>query len=230
MDQKIITGLIVAGSAIAGSVITAIAKGYTSRQKINELRFEYENRLNEGYLDKAREYSTGVYVPLSIALAKLGFTYQNFRASTEDNKVNLLSVFENEVNSFLSSVSDLATMGANAFLTTILDESLQGFCSFLTSSQTAVKPHLKVVVRFGFSNLWTDSKFENTTLVSGKLARFLRSNPIEISLGLINLSYKGNDIVAAPFDSEEFQVRFIRDSHLINILIKEVTLGSKARK
>lgn len=151
MDPKIITGLIAAGSALAGAVITAIAKGYTSRQKLIELRFEYENRLKAGYLEKAREYTTGVYVPLSISLAKLGFSYQNFRASTGDNQAELLSVFLSEVDSFLSSISDLATQGANAFLTTDLDETLQGFCSFLTSSRIAKEPQLKIVVRFGLS-------------------------------------------------------------------------------
>ena len=103
MDPKTITGLIAAGSALAGAVITAIAKGYTSRQKLNELRFEYENRLKAGYLEKAREYTTGVYVPLSISLAKLGFSYQNFRASTGDNQAELLSTPRRKsVHSFLA--------------------------------------------------------------------------------------------------------------------------------
>ena len=146
MDQKLITGLIAAGAAIAGAVITAIAKGYTSRQKLNELRFEYENRLRDGYLAKAQEYTSSLYVPLSIALAKLGSAYQNFHASTRDNKAEFLDIFEHEVDSFLLSVSELATQGANAFLTTDLDEILQSFCSFLSASRTAEKPQLRVVI------------------------------------------------------------------------------------
>jgi hypothetical protein len=229
MEPKITTGLIAAGSAIAGAVITGVAKGYTSRQKLNELRFQYENRLKDGYLEKARKYTTGVYIPLSIALAKLAFAYQNFRASTTENKTELLGVFLNEVDSFLSAVSKLANQGANAFFTTDLDESLQGFCSFLSSSLTSKEPQLKVVVRFGLASIWGNTKFDKATLVCGKSTQFFRSNPIEMRIGTFRLSYKGNDIVAAPPDTEEFQDRFIRDTHFINILIKEVTLGAKAR-
>ena len=63
----------------------------------------------------------------------------------------ITSVFLSAIDSFLSSISDLATQGANAFLTTDLDETLQGFCSFLTSSRIAKEPQLKIVVRFGLS-------------------------------------------------------------------------------
>jgi hypothetical protein len=230
IDQKVITGLFAAVSAITGAVITAIAKGYTSRQKLNELRFEYENRLQDGYLEKAREYTKGIYVPLSISLTKLDFAYRNFRASTTDTKTELLGLFMKEVDAFVLSVSKLSEQGANAFLTTDLDTSLQGFCSFLASSKTAKDVQLKVVLRFGLSSWWGRSNFEKETVVSGRLARFLRSVPLEFSMGYAGFSYKGNDTVAAPPDTEEFQNRFVRDSHLINILIKEVTLGAKARK
>jgi len=230
IDPKVITGLIAAASAIAGAAIAAVAKGYTSRQKLNELRFEYENRLRDGYLEKAREYTKAIYVPLSISLSKLGFAYQNFRASSADTKPELLDVFIKEVDAFILSISNLSEQGANAFLTTDLDESLQGFCSFLTSSKSAKDVQLKVVIRFGLSSLWGRSNFEKAAVVSGKSARFLRSIPIEMSIGSIRFSYKGNDTVAAPPGTEEFQDRFVRDSHLINILIKEVTLGAKARK
>ncbi len=37
-------------------------------------------------------------------------------------------------------------------------------------------------------------------------------------------------LTSAPIDSPEFEERFIWDTHLINILIKEVTLGAVARK
>lgn len=129
MDPKIITGIIAAISAIIGAVIAAVAKGYSSRQKIQELKYQYETKLRDGYLERARDFTADVYVPLSIALAKLGFAFQNFR-SKKKGENDIHGTFKDEINEFLSVTQELASRGANAFLTTDLDESLQGFCSF----------------------------------------------------------------------------------------------------
>ena len=136
MDPKIITGIVAAISAIIAAVITAVATGFSARQKRQELRFQYETRLKEGYLEKAREYTSKLYVPLSIALASLGFAFQRFRSSNMDLNVKTNQLKE-AIKEFLSVTADLSARGANAFLTTDLDEALQGFQAFLTSSMGA---------------------------------------------------------------------------------------------
>ncbi len=66
---------------LVGAVVGAIGKGYASRQKLRDLEFEYEKRLQDRYLENARVYLASVYVPLSISLTKLNTAYQGFRSN-----------------------------------------------------------------------------------------------------------------------------------------------------
>ena len=42
------------------------------------------------------------------------------------------------------------------------------------------------------------------------------------------MKFKGDQILAAPLASEAFEEKFMEDANLLNLLIKEVTLGSHA--
>ena len=193
MDPKIVTGIIAAISAIIAAVITAIATGFSARQKLQELRFQYETRLKDGYLEKARDYTSKLYVPLSIALAKLVFAFQIFQSSNQNDEKKT-DQFEKEIREFLSAAQDLASRGANAFLTTDLDEALQAFSSFLTSSLEAKEPRLKVVLKFGTLGLWGGSEAKIAQVVSGKKVKFFKSRPVSLRLGPVSFAYKDKRI------------------------------------
>jgi len=229
MDPKVIAGIAAAISAIIAAIITAIATGFSARQRLQELRFQYETRLKDGYLEKAREYTSKLYVPLSVALAALGFAFQHFRSSSADQGAKV-GQFKEAIKEFLSVAADLSSRGANAFLTTDLDETLQGFQAFLTSSLVAQEPKLKVVMMLGTTALWGGSKAGVEHVVSGKRIKFFRTPPVSFSLGPVTFAYKAEEILSAPVESAEFEERFSRDTFLINMLIKEVTLGAVARR
>ncbi|WP_185976872.1 hypothetical protein [Shewanella psychropiezotolerans] len=52
---------------------------------------------------------------------------------------------------------------------------------------------------------------------------------MSVSMGGLGVSYEAKEVLAAPLASKDFEERFVRDSHIINVLIKEVTLGAKAK-
>lgn len=228
MDSKIITGIVAALSAIIAAIVTAIAASFSAKQKLQEIRFQYEARLKDGYLEKAREYTSKLYVPLSIALASLGLAFQRFRSSNEDPSTKSGQLRE-AISEFLSVTADLSSRGANAFLTTDLDETLQGFKAFLMSSMTAQEPKLKVVIKLCTSALWGGARANLEKVVAGKKVRFFRGPPFSFSFIGVSFVFIGEEILSAPIESPEFEERFLMDTFFINMLIKEVTLGAVAR-
>ena len=229
-DPKIIAGVIAAVSAIIGATIGAYSKAVSSKQKINEIKESYNQKLQDNYLEKAREYTESVYIPLSILLSHLSYNFKTYRAHTTiENEAEIKQELITAINEFLSSVNDLSSRGAGAFLTAELDEKLQSFCSFLNESSSADVPTLKMIIGFSLPFLGSAYKDEVEKKMSGKFARSLWSPRMSISLGGLGLSYEAKEILAAPIGSRDFEERFVRDSHVINVLIKEVTLGAKAK-
>ncbi len=72
MDVTVIVAIIGAVSAVVtgiiGGIVGAFLKDKESRQKIAELKETYDQKLRDGYLEKAREFAGSIYVPLSISL------------------------------------------------------------------------------------------------------------------------------------------------------------------
>ena len=238
LDPKILAAIIAAVAAIIGALVGAIAKGYSSREKLLEREFEYEKRLQAGYLERAREYVKGVYIPLSIETTKLNAAFHSYRTvskkdlAKERTKQAAETRMKNAIEAFLAKVYELGNQGANAFLTTDLDESLQGFCEFLRSSLTATETNIKAVFKFDLSSLPLIGalRSEKEYILSGKMAQRLRTGSrLSVDFGGIGLTYMANEMLAAPLVSVDFEERFVRDIHTINVLVKEVTLGSKAR-
>lgn len=95
---------------------------------------------------------------------------------------------------------------------------------------TAEKPKVKVVIKFGTLGLWGGSEVNVEQVITGRKVRFFKIPPMCFRLGPVSFTYKGEEILSAPIDTCEFAERFLRDIHLINVLIKEVTLGAVARK
>ena len=235
MNEAVVKALIAAGSAILGAIVAAAAKGYAAKQKLQEIKLSYEQRLHEGYLEKAREYTQGVYVPLSIALTQLNFDFQILLSQKTKNgsiPSNSLQNFQKSSNQFQETIKDLAERGANAFLTTELDEKLQSFCSFLNSSSSTTESVVQQKFEFILPFIGSSYHSEISRELKGKWARLLRSKKVSYSLNLIDIgfSYEAEEILAAPLGTGDFEMRFTRDVRLLNILIKEVTLGAKAKQ
>jgi len=229
-DPKVITAITVAASGIVGAAIGAYSKAVSSKQKINELKENYNQKLQDTYLENARKYTESVYVPLSISLSNLGYMFQSFRAQTNDNdKTDAKDKFDSVISEFLATMTELSSRGANAFLTAELDEKLLAFCSFLSESKSVDFPAIKMIVGFSLPFLGSGYKDEVEKRISGKYARRLWSPKLSLSVGGFGVSYEAKEILAAPLDSKDFEERFVRDYHLINVLIKEVTLGAKAK-
>ena len=114
-----------------------------AKQKLAEIEFEYEKRLQEGYLEKARDYLTTVYIPLSIEITKLNASYLSFRKKS-DVKIEKKR-FEDAIKDFITKIDSFGHQGANAFYTTELDDTLQSFSEFLSRSLTAQETNIKGV-------------------------------------------------------------------------------------
>ena len=230
MEITIATAVIAAVAAVVGAVVGAIGKGYASRQKLRELEFEYEKRLQDRYLENARVYLASVYVPLSISLTKLNTGYQAFRSNVTIKAAE--DRFRKAIRQFMADIEEMGQRGANAVLTTDLDETLQSFNQFLDGSQTAKQVNIKAIVRISLRALPLVGPFGAKTdfVLSGERARRFRSAPVRINIAGISFAYEADEILEAPLGSTEFEERFIREVHTLNVLVKEVTLGSQARE
>jgi len=215
-------------AAIIGAAIGAYSKAVSSKHKILELRESYENRLQDNYLENARKYTESVYAPMSIALSELTYEFRKFRARKESDSESKHD-FSEAIQRFNVSVESLMAKGVGAFLTADLDERLQSFCSFLEESKTANVPTLKVVLGFSLPFFGSGYSDRLERRMTGKFARSLWSPRISLSLGGLGMSYEAREILAAPLTSRDFEERFVADSYVINVLIKEVTLGAKAK-
>lgn len=230
IDSKIIVGVIAALSAIGGATITGFFKTLSSRQKILEVKEAYRQRLQDNYLENAREYTESVYVPISILLSRLTYGFREFRAEKgSDREQEALAGFITLIDQVSHGVSELMDRGAGAFLTAELDERLQSFCSFLQESRDATAPTLRMIIGFSLPFFGGAYRDEAEKRMTGWFARSLWSPRLSFSLGGLGLSYEASEILAAPPISKDFEERFVRDSHIINVLIKEVTLGAKAK-
>ncbi|PWQ96759.1 hypothetical protein [Leucothrix arctica] len=228
-DTKIITTIIAGAAAILGAVIGGYFKAISAKQKILELNQNYNQKLQDNYLEKAREYTESVYAPLSIALATLSYSFRKYQTNIEtDNEQELITELSASIDDFNSVVMGLMSKGAGAFLTTELDERLQSFGAFLDASKSADNPILKMVLSYKLPLL--GSGFQETkNIISGKFAQTFWSPRLSIPMRGFGISYEAKETLAAPFESRNFEARFVRDVHIINVLIKEVTLGAKAK-
>lgn len=230
LDPKLLAGIIAAIAGIVGAALGAFAKGYSSRQKLKELEFDYERRLNEGYIERAREYLSSVYLPLSISLTKLNSAFISFRekptVQAEQNR------FKASIKEFVKTVDQLGSQGANAFYTTDLDEALQSFRQFVSASVTATETNIKGVLKTSMGPLPFVGGMEserNLVLKGKRIERYRTTGEISVGFWKFRFTYRADEVLSSPVNTVDFEERFVRDIYTINVLVKEVTLGSKAR-
>ena len=231
IDPTILVALIGVLSVILSVGIGAIVSRWHTaskfREELKKLRLERLNEQSDSYLKNARDQIGTVYVPLSAELAALKAAFQNYlyQEKTED----FLAAFNSQLDKFVRELQALELRGSTAFVTTDLEDLLIKFVVFLRASKSSTEPVVGVTYNFSLGFLGF------TTQKSGSIkARSTRAVRAGISASIlaagIGANVRVSDIIHAPIDSEDFQARFERDAYRLSVLIKEVTLGSVARK
>jgi hypothetical protein len=214
---------------LVGTVITAVGTAYSTKKKIQEIELTYGQKLQDVYLENARNYMEGVYLPLHLALAELSKSYETFRASVDFDAKTVeasdLRRFKTAVRKFDTAVSDLLARAAGAFLTTELEERLESFNQFVARSLDAreTKVTLVIALRAFFIEMAHEGVINKRfPFKSVKLHYFWI--PF-----LPKMLVREDAILQAPLTSRNFEERFIADSIILKALIKEVTLGAHSR-
>ena len=231
MDDATIKTIIGVVGVIGGALIGGFVAAYNARQKLKEIQVNHSHQLHENYLNNAREYTGAVYVPLSMAVTSISREYLKFRKTItgESSDDNAKTQFREHITLFIDSIDDLLSRGASSFLTTDLENILLSFRSFIEESHSASQPLSRVIVTYGIKLFGTSQEVSKTVKVSGRKAEFWQGNFGFSQFGII-MKFKGDQILAAPLESDMFEEKFMHDTNLLNLLIKEVTLGSHARK
>src|SRR5690348_8906504 len=136
-----VTTLIAGGAAIAAALVTALSAAYVARRKVAELYLTNSFELSKQYLESARNYTQGVYLPLSIEVYNLHDSFLTYKAVEKPTKRSELNEpwaprdqFENDCELFIATARTLFRNGAGAVLTGRLDEDVTAFISFLRES------------------------------------------------------------------------------------------------
>ena len=85
MEATTIAGLIGAGGAALGAVVTAVASAYAAGRKLKEIELEYRHKIDEteranlqkrqeNYLKNAKKVEAEVYLPINLLLTELSTT------------------------------------------------------------------------------------------------------------------------------------------------------------
>jgi hypothetical protein len=225
------TAIIAGAVAIVTATLTALGTTYAARVRIREVSLTYEHRLRENYLASARAYTNSIYVPLSLASARLSAAFEAFRNGLDsDNRTAadpVVDTFLTEMTAFLETIADLHGRGAEAFFTTSLESELLSFASFLRASRSATETRTSVVVEYraglGLPGLRASMARETRGVVAGA-ARLIP----HLSLGILGIeaSYRVERLIEAPITTRAFEERFIQDLATIREAVKEVTLGA----
>ena len=228
MEPSIVNATIAAIAAVCGGGIAAVASLVNTRHKLKELEVAASQKLRENYLQNAREYTKGIYVPLALAVSRLYDAYNVYQGDV--SAVDRKQLFVSAVENCLSELKRLRDSGAEAFLTNELEDRLRHFSEFLDASLTTSEIRRRAVVGYhvGFGGLaYAES---NEVILTGKKATWLRSPRVSVSLFGMGATYEAEVVLAAPLDSIEFNKRLVSLSSEIRILIKEVTLGGKPKE
>ena len=225
MEASAINAIIAASAAILGGFIAATASLLNTRHKLKEMELAASQKLRENYLQNAREYTKGIYVPLSLSVSRLYDAFGTYQISIAAPSAR--PAFASSVEVFLAEVRRLRDSGAEAFLTNELEDRLRHFCEFLLASLTASAVVRRAVIgyRVGYGGLAVADSSE--LILKGKNALWWRSPKLSVSFLGMGLTYEAQVILAAPIDSVEFNQHLVSTSSEIRILVKEVTLGGK---
>ena len=232
LDPKVLVALVGVFSAIVSAIVGALVSRWQAaskfREQLEKYRLERRDAESDQYLQQAREHTETVYVPLSSALALLKASFQRyvFEGRTDTDR----QLFLTQIDNFIAELQRLERQGATAFITTELEELILAFTTFIRASKHADEPRMEVVYDFSISvgGMSSSTSTSNVVKVSPKNV-LARIGDTVINIPGIRMGVRTSDLIQAPIQSDEFQARFERDTHRINVLVKEVTLGSAAK-
>jgi hypothetical protein len=232
MSSGTLTAIIAAAAVVLGALLTAASATYSASRKTAELRLTYAQQLQEGYLQNARQYLSSVYMPINISLYDFQRAYADFRESLTEDDSQVRSArratFNDKIESFVQNMQALFAQGADAFLSTELDQRLTALVQFVSASRQATGVQARRTISisaygmgFQYSDLGSFS-FRIFSLIGG----FATWAPLPF-VGFPVHTSTSLEVLAAPFESEEFEGRMAIDIPVLKGLIKEVTLGKR---
>lgn len=214
-------------SAGIGAVVSRWHTASKFREELEKLRLERANALNDAYLANARKQIGTVYLPLAVQLAALKAVFQGY-VHRGRRQADLVA-FNRQIDRFVTELAALERRGAGAYVTTDLEDLLIRFVAFLRASRGATVPVVDITYDVSL----------NVAGLSARRSWSIRRRPsaaarpgqqVSAAVAGVGMDMRISDVVQAPFDSEEFQARFERDAYRLSVLIREVTLGSAARR
>jgi hypothetical protein len=231
-DDNWTRALVTIAAATLGAILASFVNAYASRQKIREIELQYQYKLRDGYLENARKLVGEVYIPINIALTYLFNSYERYAANTDQNLSSDAShnEFKAAAIKYIETIDELLRRGADAYLIGTIDEQLNSFTNFIRNSvqsnsiskKIVLQAHVPLIIPFTKNAITTN--FEREVDDKTYLGR-TKIPSISLSFGGISFSYS-EKILAAPFQSIEFQARIRSEVPQIKFQIKEVTLGS----
>ena len=229
-----VTSLIAAGAAIAAALVTALSAAYVARRKVAELELTNTFDLSKQYLESARNYTQGVYLPLSVEVYKLQDSFLAYKAagkpverSSPGEPNSVRERFENTCQLFTGEMRMRFYQGAGAVLTIRLDKDITAFVSFLQESvnieEVIQERSIPKIVRT------LAQLAARLTLTSASIIIPAIGIAANVSTGALLSFGSGTsveqEVVAAPIMSDEFEEQFTSFIFSIKLGIKQVTLG-----
>ncbi|MFO1035647.1 MAG: hypothetical protein U1E45_02270 [Geminicoccaceae bacterium] len=230
-DDNWTRALVTVLAATVGAILAGAVNAYAAKQKVREVELQYMYKLRDGYLDNARKLAGEVYIPISIALTSLFNSYERFAttisATEPTGQKPFRSDFEIDCLRYLQTIDDLLARGADAYLTTSLDEQLNQFSNFIRNSldQKIIRKRSILQTKFGMFGFSASPTISLDVSGSEGFARVAIPTISLRPFTGIGLSYS-EVVLAAPFESREFEKRIRTEIPRIKFLVKEVTLGS----
>ena len=228
-DDNWTRALVTVLAAALGAVVAGVVNAHAANRRIKEVELQYLYKLRDGYLDNARKLAGEVYIPISIALTSLFKSYERFAASINPaaaKQAIFRDDFETECLRYLQTIDDLFARGADAYLITEIDEQLNDFSNFIRNSldQKAIRKRRVLQTQFGMLGVFTLPSVEIEGKVTSRIAR-TTIPPFKLNAFGLRFSYS-EKVLAAPFETIEFEARIRTEIPRIKFLVKEVTLGS----
>lgn len=223
------TAAIAAAAAVAGAIAAAVATVVAANKRVREVEIGYLQRIQESYLENARAYTQGVYVPIAVQLTKLSTAFDKFRVDSgrDSHGATARIGLERSMAEFAEAVKVLLERGASAFLTTTLESELEDFLAFVTASRTATSTLRQAVVQYSVFGVGIEGEIKSEVLIrQAHLMRFFNSLPFMAA----RVHIRRDQVLAAVPGTKDFEAALVGGIGRLRVLIKEVTLGSQARQ
>lgn len=222
------TALIAALGIVLGATATGVASVIAANRKVREVELVYMQRLRENYLENARAYTQGIYMPLATSLTRLSASSAKFQSELEQghNPATVVTQFYDTVGSFTKEVRDLQERGAGAFLTTALESELENLIAFLEESREAATTKKRATVELSLFGASIQTELNSAIAIrQANLMSSFRYLPI---LVFPRVQMMQNRVVAAAPQSDDFGRELALSIRRVRVLVKEVTLGAQA--